>query len=730
MTKVFISHAKEDEGVAVRIAENLEDRGYSTWYYQRDSQPAITHLSQTGRAIKESESFLLLITESSLKSNEVNKEVAKAHGENRPIVPVRVKVSDQQFREVQPDWDMIIGTVVTTEISQNVTENVVTRILKALDALGVQPSNEPVAAESNTRTMQDRWLADASQIDIGHLGGIVFKTPLVEWFLNGDTKFFLSANKGLGKTLLLRYKRSLLADQYRDHQRKKSNVFFIPENAPYLDLLDDLDSIPGQHQKFLEDVVNAKRLWSFALRVSALSHHSLLVSEKEPELKTIDQRLTDWMTGTGKVVPTSVFCEILSRPVSAINKIMDGLRRLLDQRFRQIHSATHMFIDQVDHGLRHLTRKAWIAIQAGLINAAWDLWSTNNHVKIYASIRQEAYSNSESDVSANFSSAVTNLEYTKDELIELLDQLSRTYEGKSFKQFIGRDSITHPARREPEDSFDFVHRHTFGRPRDLVIISASLSERRTPADDAHYRRTVGEASSSHLAGNIFAEMRVFLDSLNNESRRRKFLSMLPSNILTRKEAESIYCRFNDIATADFGAIDPHADQYDHPFWEMYSAGLLGILSEDLDSQRMVQEFKQPHDMIHDSQSALPNVDYYFIHPSLDRHIRNLSAGSYHVFQHIPVGHLCPWESYYSIVHEIERALFSIPDRQIRDATYQSLKHISEAVYREDETFLHSMHQQGDAWQDIRRLLSENANDKHANLLFWLEELTTSLAPGS
>ncbi len=37
--RIFISHVEEDSSIALRIASALEAKGYSTWYYERDSVP-------------------------------------------------------------------------------------------------------------------------------------------------------------------------------------------------------------------------------------------------------------------------------------------------------------------------------------------------------------------------------------------------------------------------------------------------------------------------------------------------------------------------------------------------------------------------------------------------------------------------------------------------------------------------------------------------------------------
>ena len=48
---IFISHVAEDSSIAIQAAEALEAKGYSTWYYERDSVPGPAYLAQMGEAI-------------------------------------------------------------------------------------------------------------------------------------------------------------------------------------------------------------------------------------------------------------------------------------------------------------------------------------------------------------------------------------------------------------------------------------------------------------------------------------------------------------------------------------------------------------------------------------------------------------------------------------------------------------------------------------------------------
>jgi serine/threonine protein kinase len=129
------------------------------------------------------------------------------------------------------------------------------------------------------------WASDANQIGIEDLDWVVFKNDIIEDFLQKRGKYFLSANKGLGKTLLLTYKRKQLTDAYHEPRQGKgqAQVFFVPEGKPFLDFMGDLQTLPATHVAFLSELVNTKRVWSFALRVSALSHHPALFNDDDRE---------------------------------------------------------------------------------------------------------------------------------------------------------------------------------------------------------------------------------------------------------------------------------------------------------------------------------------------------------------------------------------------------------------------------------------------------------------
>ena len=729
MVNVFISHCEEDSQVAVQMAETLEEHGYSTWFYERDTLPGISYLLQCHEAIRDSDSFLLLISSDSLVSHEVTKEVQQAHQRNQRFLPVLLGLSCAEFQSRQPEWHAALGTVASIEFRGEV-RSIVERVVQTLERWEVRPPPAHPSQPPRPRPspgLPDRppnkiWASDARQIDIHDLKRVVFKNRIIEEFLQGRTKHFLSANKGLGKTLLLTYKRCLLTETYQQPGQGKTHaqVQFVPEGRPYLDFMSDLRWLRKTHERFLSGLGNTKRLWGLALRVSALSHHPSLFSKDDAEeLARFPKPLARWLRG-GEVEPTVVFKEVLGCSIREINRVIDETENFLEHKLRQIHSGMFFFIDKVDQGIRNLPRSGWVHVQAGLIEGAWDVMSANPHVKVFASIRQEAFSNYHSDIKTNLYGATTILQYSERDLCQLLDQLTLCYEGKTFKEFIKLNSVRHPHRACPEDSFRYMQRHTLGRPRDLVIISSELSGKQNSLTEPLYRRLVNVTGAAVLVSNVFDEMRVFLDSLHDQPEQLRFFSLLPYNILRREEAINVWCKFNGVGPECAEVYDVDSEHFYHPFWELYSAGLVGVVVKEPDRRTAVQKFKQPHEMIPDSQSALPEADFYLVHPALDEFIRNhRQAGDYRVFQHVIVGHDCVWEDYFGTLCNVERALFDVDDEDLRELTCCVLKEATvllSAGRREDVPTVM------EGSRDWVRLMEQLARRNYDDLYLWLEEL--------
>jgi len=153
--KIFISHVEEDEKIALDIAKGLENAGYETWYYERDSLPGPTYLIQIATAISECSAFVIIISPNSLGSNQVNNEVVSASEKNRPFIPVLYNITHVEFQDRRPDWRLAIGAATSIKIPQTGVADIIPRILAGLRALRIDPSEEMVLIPAGPFLMGD-----------------------------------------------------------------------------------------------------------------------------------------------------------------------------------------------------------------------------------------------------------------------------------------------------------------------------------------------------------------------------------------------------------------------------------------------------------------------------------------------------------------------------------------------------------------------------------------------
>ncbi|MBI2361813.1 MAG: SUMF1/EgtB/PvdO family nonheme iron enzyme [Elusimicrobia bacterium] len=145
MPHIFISHVEEDQGVAIEIAAGLEAAGYAAWYYERDSLPGKSYLLQTGEAVEAASAVILIISPKSVLSNQVTKEVVRAHETGKPFIPVLHGISHAEFQKRQPEWREAVGSAASVQVPPDGARTILPRLLGGLRALDGGARREPAA---------------------------------------------------------------------------------------------------------------------------------------------------------------------------------------------------------------------------------------------------------------------------------------------------------------------------------------------------------------------------------------------------------------------------------------------------------------------------------------------------------------------------------------------------------------------------------------------------------
>ena len=129
---IRISYAEEDSNLAEEISLGLEAKGYTTWYYERDSIPGLSYLIQLSQAIQQAEVVVLIISPHSINSHQVTKEVEWTHEFDKPVIPLLLQIKREEYITRQRKWAAALGTTTSLTIPTEGISAVLPRILRGL----------------------------------------------------------------------------------------------------------------------------------------------------------------------------------------------------------------------------------------------------------------------------------------------------------------------------------------------------------------------------------------------------------------------------------------------------------------------------------------------------------------------------------------------------------------------------------------------------------------------
>jgi len=90
MPDAFISYAAHDAAVATALVEALERAGITCWIAPRNVRAGALYADAIVRAISSAKTFVLVLSESSIDSSHVSKEIERASSKKRPIIALRI----------------------------------------------------------------------------------------------------------------------------------------------------------------------------------------------------------------------------------------------------------------------------------------------------------------------------------------------------------------------------------------------------------------------------------------------------------------------------------------------------------------------------------------------------------------------------------------------------------------------------------------------------------------
>lgn len=472
----------------------------------------------------------------------------------------------------------------------------------------------------------------------------IYRTLAIDEFLGFDKsqKRIISGLKGAGKTLFLKL--------ISHHYRHLGGVILIPAT----ELTERLYSIDFD---FSADKAKAwasherwKHIWRTVLSI-------VVLKAVKRELTT--RLLEIFPESLGLSIGAHLSAAIQSREVNT-PKFQELFPKELDSAIQGINQPVALFLDNIDEALaRHsgydLFRESieherqsgthsyelWLSAQIGFVLAARELTQRNAHLKLYGTVRAEAIRDNPTPTAFNIQAMVLDLRYSAAELRGIFETkllrlretspqfFPRPSEANAINAFFQCDTIEHikvnNADGSPysEDIFDYLRRHTRGRPRELDFIGDRLQQIPPESRSNEKIREIVRDLSSHFYGFAKNEAVPFW-----EPRLDILLDKIPSNFISRNQALKI-------ADKNF---DKEASI---KLWEALRAnGLCGAVVNAHPGE-VVQRFSNHDSVAKLSAEEFMSASTWVLHPCVNIATRPRRA-HYYPNQRNVAGHLYPF----------------------------------------------------------------------------------------
>ncbi len=467
--------------------------------------------------------------------------------------------------------------------------------------------------------MSEPWIFEANNFDFsGDVERVLYRNELINKYLNighRDKMLFLVGPKGIGKTFLLCYKSFLFRKQHANE------IKFSPSNELTENLIVYFSQFSKEEIEKFQTPELWENIWKFTLMAVACKTFGIKV---EDNLNHMEQDFSN-VSGT---------LSFLLSDRKALTRILSSAVPKLINMTKQVQSGVAMFIDGVDQAVDVLVDskfydystysdipiKIWSHIHIGLLKSIYDISLLNSHVKIYTTVRNEAFKLIPGGMAANLEGFSANLSYSPSELKKIFENnVSITASSKLIKKdsdniierFLGYSQMSHPCIEDQnEDALDFILRHTLGRPREVVRLGSALYyEKLTKVDYREIaeqdrvediRHFINEKSDSILEDYL----QEIIPSFDNEYLVR-FLRKIQSNIFHYKILNEEEKKFLGIC---------------------YNVGLIGVIHSRIGKDgkpKKFQYFKKAGDYLYHSLNQYPKSEYYITHPILDSYFTKI-----------------------------------------------------------------------------------------------------------
>lgn len=475
----------------------------------------------------------------------------------------------------------------------------------------------------------------------------IYTNVQVNSFLDSDRVTVLIASKGMGKTLLLRTKKKLLEDSH-------VGALAIPRNQEY-----DEPVLPAgmpSHYSGYEDADFWCDIWSAGIVLSIMSHSEFAedgisktvndLTESNTFVHAFRELLRNALQRRDDMNPSFYVGELLNIGITAMERMRRSMHLIRSLSTLFIKSAANVFIDAFDQALTkyfsgNLT--VWRQAQLGLLLATHRLNTGNSHIKVYASIRQEAFADFTHEHAEVIKGRAVRLVYDSTDLRRMFIKAVRQYsEHQTIQEFLGVDSIPNEFYGVEEKPFEYIYRHSSASPRSVMFFGrelahAYLQSMTHESRIAAIKEAVNRVSTEHIFDEYLRGQReIFLRTLSSDRAIAELFKRIPRNILNLQTIEAIRRELAAVLGVD--------EEDCYPFCDLFNIGLLGTAVPNATNPlKRVQRFRKPSEFRWVYDDMLSTQSVYFLHPGLHSRVHEKNR-DYEIDPRIIIGDGRTWNA--------------------------------------------------------------------------------------
>jgi hypothetical protein len=446
----------------------------------------------------------------------------------------------------------------------------------------------------------------------------VYRNECVDDYLDlatlKESKALLGA-KGTGKTLLLR-------ERYRAIRKSDWEPNVFPTDAFCESIGPHIWASGAKDHDLLSDPGYWRELWICAVTVVAAYHETRRIPEslqsmfddKNPPL-TLSSVIWNWFASSAR-----------KRQRVERGRIEADILSMIPQ-LKEDHC---FFLDDADEISATSIKQAtieWRAAQRGLLLAIHRLSKSTKRIRIYTTVRPQAMKcmgvlSWQEELNPQLAGKLVELVYTKNDLVSAFETHCTFTEGKYLdasyakpvSRFLKRENIRVNGEEEP--AIDYIWRHTFGRPRDMIYIGAKLKSASSHSDEVF--RDLVNAAGSEL-------FKSYLDEIFKFGKEGILhgMSLISTNVIYPEEARLVTKIIEKSIYFDGQYVGQEKGRVPFRDWSAHvtAAGLIGVPTHRMNGDYELRFQTGGLHVYPDDRISMPIANYYVLHPAMYHFLR-------------------------------------------------------------------------------------------------------------